>query len=75
MKFTVRTAIFATLLGFCVAQHDPHFKGNRTTIVHLFEWRWQDVAEECDKFLGPQGYGGVQVMATYTPIRSFALKS
>ncbi|CAG7826159.1 unnamed protein product, partial [Allacma fusca] len=42
-------------------QHDPHFVGNRTVLVHLFEWRWNDIAEECERFLGPYGYGGVQV--------------
>lgn len=31
------------------------------TIVHLFEWTWPDVAEECEAFLGPAGYTAVQV--------------
>lgn len=43
------------------AQKEPHFKGNCTTIVHLFEWVWQDIAKECETFLGPEGYGGIQV--------------
>ncbi|XP_011141982.2 alpha-amylase A [Harpegnathos saltator] len=30
-------------------------------MVHLFEWKWQDIAKECEQFLGPKGYGGVQV--------------
>lgn len=54
--------LVATTVACAVAQHDPHFMGNRTTIVHLFEWRWNDIAEECERFLGPQGYGGVQVI-------------
>src|SRR6476469_4001301 len=29
--------------------------------VHLFEWRWNDVATECEQVLGPAGYRGVQV--------------
>jgi len=29
--------------------------------VHLFEWRWPDVATECETFLGPNGYAAVQV--------------
>lgn len=29
--------------------------------VHLFEWSWSDVAQECEDFLGPQGYAAVQV--------------
>ncbi|MFJ6019230.1 carbohydrate-binding module family 20 domain-containing protein [Nocardiopsis alba] len=31
------------------------------TIVHLFQWNWDSVAAECVDFLGPRGYGGVQV--------------
>jgi alpha-amylase len=29
--------------------------------VHLFEWRWTDVAKECEAYLGPAGFAGVQV--------------
>ena len=29
--------------------------------VHLFEWRWADVARECEQFLGPKGYAAVQI--------------
>ncbi|QJR81546.1 alpha-amylase [Alteromonas pelagimontana] len=32
-----------------------------TTFVHLFEWNWQDVATECETYLGPKGYAAVQV--------------
>lgn len=34
----------------------------RTTIVHLFEWKWRDVADECERFLAPKRFGGVQVI-------------
>lgn len=30
-------------------------------VVHLFEWRFDDIAKECEDFLGPKGYAGVQV--------------
>lgn len=43
------------------SHHEPHMAGGRTTIVHLFEWKWNDIADECEQFLGPYGYGGVQV--------------
>lgn len=33
----------------------------RDTSVQMFHWRWNDVAKECTNWLGPQGYGGVQV--------------
>ncbi|HSC87710.1 MAG TPA: alpha-amylase family protein [Polyangiaceae bacterium] len=29
--------------------------------VHLFEWRWPDVARECEEFLGPHGFAAVQI--------------
>jgi len=35
--------------------HDPHFVDNRKVIVHLFEWKWKEVAKECEEFLGPYG--------------------
>lgn len=41
--------------------HRPHFVGNRSVIVQLFEWKFVDIATECRTFLGPQGYAGVQV--------------
>ncbi|XP_050415125.2 alpha-amylase [Patella vulgata] len=39
---------------------DPHCDGKQV-IVHLFEWKWTDIAQECERFLGPKGYCGVQV--------------
>src|SRR5262249_38138057 len=32
-----------------------------TVYVHLFEWKWTDIAQECESFLGPEGYAAVQV--------------
>ena len=29
--------------------------------VHLFEWKWTDVATECESVLGPAGFAAVQV--------------
>jgi len=29
--------------------------------VHLFEWKWTDIASECENVLGPAGYKAVQV--------------
>ncbi|HWA14850.1 MAG TPA: alpha-amylase family protein, partial [Gemmatimonadales bacterium] len=29
--------------------------------VHLFEWRWNDIANECETVLAPAGYTAVQV--------------
>ncbi|KAG5285250.1 hypothetical protein AALO_G00001220 [Alosa alosa] len=57
----MKLLIFAALLGLSVAQHNPHTKHGRTSIVHLFEWRWADIAAECERYLAPNGYGGVQI--------------
>ena len=35
--------------------------GPRSVIVQLFEWRWSDIAQECEAWLGPRGYGAVQI--------------
>ena len=29
--------------------------------VHLFEWPWKDIANECETVLGPAGYAAVQI--------------
>ncbi|MGA2383282.1 MAG: alpha-amylase family protein [Gemmatimonadales bacterium] len=29
--------------------------------VHLFEWRWADIATECEQVLGPAGFTAVQI--------------
>jgi len=39
---------------------DPHFIGGRQVITQLFEWTFDEIAKECEEFLGPYGYGGVQ---------------
>jgi alpha-amylase len=33
----------------------------RTVFVQLFEWKWTDVAEECEQWLGPHGFAAVQI--------------
>lgn len=40
---------------------NPTCASGRHSIVHLFEWRWTDIAQECERFLGPYGYCGVQI--------------
>jgi len=30
-------------------------------VVHLFEWKWTDIATECEGVLGPAGFAAVQV--------------
>ncbi|KAF9045781.1 glycoside hydrolase [Hymenopellis radicata] len=35
--------------------------GSKTVIIQMFEWTWDSVALECTNFIGPAGYGFVQV--------------
>ncbi|XP_072398830.1 alpha-amylase-like [Diabrotica undecimpunctata] len=51
--------IYVIQQSFC--QKDNHFTVGRSTMVHLFEWKWKDIAEECENFLGPKGFAGVQI--------------
>lgn len=53
--------LLLSAIGFCWAQYAPHTKPGRTSIVHLFEWRWNDIALECERYLAPKGFGGVQI--------------
>ncbi|XP_006634941.2 pancreatic alpha-amylase [Lepisosteus oculatus] len=57
----MRLFVFVLTLGLCLAQYHPNTKPGRTSIVHLFEWRWADIAAECERFLAPNGFGGVQI--------------
>lgn len=54
---------FILLLTFSgiYSQFNTHAWDNRTGIVHLFEWKWKDIANECEQFLAPNGFAGVQV--------------
>ncbi|KAJ8042134.1 Pancreatic alpha-amylase [Holothuria leucospilota] len=57
----MRIVFLALILGLARAQFDTNAEGNRGTIVNLFSWRWTDIAKECERFLGPKGYAGVQI--------------
>ncbi|KAK7691589.1 hypothetical protein QCA50_004988 [Cerrena zonata] len=35
--------------------------GSKSVIIQMFEWTWDSVASECTNFIGPAGYGFVQV--------------
>lgn len=52
-------------------RNEPFFFPNHSVIVHLFEWKFDDIAEECEKVLGPNGFGGVQV----SPINEYLVSS
>ena len=33
----------------------------RVAFVQLFEWKWTDIARECETYLGPKGFSAVQI--------------
>nr|AYU65441.1 amylase-related protein [Drosophila baimaii] len=61
IKFALALTLCLAGASLSLAQHNPQWWGNRNTIVHLFEWKWSDIAEECETFLAPRGFAGVQV--------------
>jgi alpha-amylase len=42
----------------------------RTVMVHLFEWKWTDIARECETYLGPKGFAAVQVSPPAEHVRA-----
>ena len=61
MSFSIRLLVTLVATSVVTANYDPNCFGTRQAIVHLFEWRWDDIADECENFLAPKGYCGVQV--------------
>ena len=39
----------------------PNFYKGHGGMIHLFEWYWPEIAAECEAFLGPRKWGGIQV--------------
>jgi alpha-amylase len=56
----LRLTLLLVAFAGAQCQHDPNMVDNRTVIVHMFEWKFKDIARECEQFLGPNGFGGVQ---------------
>lgn len=58
----VKTSTAACWAALALAASASHAALNpRDTSVQMFEWGWSDIATECTQWLGPQGYGGVQI--------------
>ena len=56
----LRWVLLLSLAQLGWAFYDPNCNGKQV-IVHLFEWKWTDIANECERFLAGAGYCGVQV--------------
>ncbi|EDW08396.1 alpha-amylase A [Drosophila mojavensis] len=59
--FLTKALLAVAFLALVNAQYWHNYKSGRNGMVHLFEWKWDDIAAECENFLGPYGFGGVQV--------------
>ena len=59
----IRSILAATaLLGGTLASGAQAANFNAAdTSVQMFRWKWNDIAKECTNYLGPQGYGAVQI--------------
>lgn len=59
-KLLTFSSLVAVLLVGC-APMGARGQGAGDVFVHLFEWKWVDIAKECERFLGPMGIKAVQV--------------
>ncbi len=64
MKNQKLKALWTTLLGIgmasCIAPAQAALNPAHTS-VQMFHWKWNDIAKECTNWLGPKGYGAVQI--------------
>ncbi|KAH8372746.1 hypothetical protein KR009_004293, partial [Drosophila setifemur] len=68
--FLVKSILCLAILAVASAQFNTQYAAGRSGMVHLFEWKWDDIAAECENFLGPKGFAGVQV----SPVNENAVK-
>lgn len=60
-KVSLFFCLTVAVIEHSLAQYKTsHIFEDRSGIIHLFEWTYNDIANEC-QFLGENGYGGVQV--------------
>lgn len=58
----VRHILAATvLMGLAAGASAQTSLNPSTSSVQMFRWKWNDIAKECTNWLGPQGFGGIQV--------------
>ncbi|GGP27316.1 carbohydrate-binding module family 20 domain-containing protein [Silvimonas amylolytica] len=70
VAFTVTSSLLCAVLAACGGSNDAVAATTTTTSssfnpaytsVQMFHWKWTDIAKECTDFLGPNGYGAVQI--------------
>lgn len=60
MKFNLKFCLYILFLSTLLT-HQLLVAAPKTVFVQLFEWPWKDIAQECELYLGPNGFAGVQV--------------
>jgi alpha-amylase len=53
----LRWLLFLGVVSYCSAFFDPNCDGKQV-MVHLFEWKWTDIAAECERYLAEAGFCG-----------------
>ncbi|XP_046678675.1 alpha-amylase 4N-like isoform X3 [Homalodisca vitripennis] len=53
--------ILVVLLVIAMTTGDKSLDLGKGVLVHLFEWTYPDIAKECEEFLAPKGFAGVQI--------------
>ena len=49
------------MLGAAISMALSSQAANAGVMVHLFQWKFNDIANECEKVLGPKGFDAVQI--------------
>ncbi|GIF75931.1 alpha-amylase [Asanoa siamensis] len=68
-RLALVTFVLASLLVVPAGPVAAAPAGPRQVIANLFEWNWPSVGTECTTFLGPRGYGYVQVSPPQEHVR------
>ena len=55
------TCTYACVTGALAELNTPICQDGRSVIVQLFNWKWSNIADECERWLGPKGFCAVQV--------------
>ncbi|GLH05681.1 Alpha-amylase [Gryllus bimaculatus] len=66
MRMRALLLVACALAASAAGQKNPNWWGGRNTIVHLFEWKFSDIASECENYLAPNGFAGVQIKGSLT---------
>lgn len=56
-----RFLALSSLVALALAVPAPRQAAGKEVIIQLFQWNWDSIAKECQEFIGPAGYGYVQV--------------